>query len=154
VLEHIDDPIEFLISIHKYLKPEGFLVVEVPNIQDALISLYNIKEYSDFWFREPHVFYYSPKTLSLVLEKCGFVGETKTIQNFNLMNHINWIRNKKPQETNVEMSKPILVNSDSTDPAIKEEFNQWFLDVDEKYKKLLNKHELGENVLFIGKRRN
>lgn len=154
VLEHIDDPIKFLETTHKYLKPEGFLVVEVPNVQDALISLYHIKEYSDFWFREPHVFYYSPKTLSMMLEKCGFVGETKTTQNFNLINHINWILNRKPQDTNVEMSKPILVNSDSTDPAIKEEFNQWFQDVDERYKKLLNKHDLGENVLFIGKRRN
>lgn len=42
VLEHIDDPIKFLKTIHKYLKPEGSLVVEVPNIQDALISLYII----------------------------------------------------------------------------------------------------------------
>lgn len=152
VLEHIDDPIKLLTTIHKYLKPEGFLCVEVPNVQDALISLYQIKEYCDFWFREPHVFYYSPRTLSMMLEKCGFIGKTKTAQNFNLINHINWILNRKPQKTNVEMSEPILVKSDSTDPAIKEEFNQWFWEVNEKYKKLLNKHELGENVLFIGKK--
>ena len=151
VLEHVDDPIKFLKIIHRYLKPEGFLIVEVPNIQDALISLYQIKEYDDFWFREPHVFYYSPKTLSMMLEKCGFVGETKTIQNFNLINHINWVLNRKPQDTNIEMSKPTLVNSDFIDPVIKEEFNQWFLDVDKKYKELLNKYKLGESVLFIGK---
>ncbi len=153
VLEHMDSPMQFLETIHKYLKPEGFLVIEIPNVQDALLSLYHIKEYSDFWFREPHVFYYSPRTLSMMLEKCGFVGETKTTQNFNLKNHINWILNRKPQGTNVEMSKPVLVDSDSANPAMKEEFNQWFQEVNEEYKKLLNKHQLGENILFIGKKK-
>ena len=60
--------------------------------------------------------------------------------------------NRKPQKTNIEMSKPTLVNYDSVNQAIKKKFNQWFQKVDENYEKLLNKRQLGEDVLFIGKK--
>jgi cyclopropane fatty-acyl-phospholipid synthase-like methyltransferase len=149
VLEHMAEPASFLKTIGRYLKHDGYLIVEVPNVQDALMSLYDIEEYRDFWFREPHIFYYSPNTLSAMLEKCGFSGRTSTTQNFNLANHFHWMLNRKPQLNNAEMSRPVLVNSDSTAPEIKKEFNQWFQKLDQEYKRLLNKHQIGENVFCI-----
>jgi len=153
VLEHINDPIEFLTTIYKYLKPDGFICIEVPNIQDALISVYNIKSYSDFWFREPHVFYFSPKTLSMILERSGFSGSTKTVQAYNFINHVNWILTGEPQKSaNKSMSMPRLIDSGSVNPAIRTEFNSWIQRVDKEYKQLLIKHNLGENIVFIGKK--
>lgn len=153
VLEHIDDPIKFLTTIYKYLKPGGFLCIEVPNIQDALISVYNIKSYSDFWFREPHVFYFSPKTLSMMLKRSGFSGSTKTVQAYNFINHVNWILTGEPQESaNKGMSMPRLIDSESVNPAIRAEFNSWIQRVDKEYKQLLIKHNLAENIVFIGKK--
>lgn len=153
VLEHIDDPIKVLSILYKYLKPEGYIYIEVPNIQDALISLYHIKSYADFWFREPHIFYYSPKTLSMVLERSGFSGNTKTIQNYNFINQINWILTGRPQKSaDIGMSIPRLINSDSVDKTIKEKFNRWIKRVDEEYKQLLNRYDLGDSILFIGKK--
>ena len=155
VLEHIDDPIGFLTTIYNYMKPDGFLYIEVPNIRDALIFVYNIESYADFWFREPHVFYFSPETLSMVLERSGFSGATKTVQGYNFINHINWILTGNPQESvDNGMSKPMLINSESVNPIIRTEFNNWIQEVDKEYKQLLNKHNLGENIIFIGKKAN
>lgn len=152
-LEHIEDPIKFLTKIHKYLKPEGFLCIEVPNIQDALISVFNIESYSDFYFKEPHLFYYSPKTLSLVLGKSGFRGKIKTIQRYNFINQMNWILTGKPQKSaEMGMAKPKLVTSDSVKKGIKDNFNKWIQKIDEDYKQLLGKYNLGESILFIGKK--
>lgn len=151
--EHIEDPIGFLKTIYDYLKPDGFLCIEVPNIQDALISLYNIKEYCDFWFREPHIFYYSPETLSKVLNKAGFQGELKTIQRYNFINHINWILTGKPQKhMDIGMSTPTLVKDSSLEKEIVSALNQWVIRIDMEYKSLINKYELGDSILFIGKK--
>lgn len=154
VLEHIDDPVGFLTTVYKYLKPDGVLCVEVPNIQDTLISVYNNEPYADFWFREPHIFYFSPKTLSTILEHSGFSGTIKTVQTYNFLNHLNWILTGKPQnDADTGISQPRLVNDVNTvNPAIKKEFNIWIQKVDEEYKRLLNKHDLGESILFIGKK--
>ena len=152
-LEHMDDPLSFLKSIYPYLAPDGVLVIEVPNVEDALLSLYQIQEYQDFWYREPHVFNYSKKALEMTLKKTGFEGTIKTTQSFNLINHMNWILNHKPQASNSQMSKPVLVESENVDKKMRDEFNQWFKKVDDEYKAMLNKYSLGENLLFIGRRR-
>jgi 2-polyprenyl-3-methyl-5-hydroxy-6-metoxy-1,4-benzoquinol methylase len=153
VLEHVEDPIQFLTTLRKYLKPDGYLYLEVPNINDALISIYNIESYCDFSYREPHIFYYSPKTLSMVLERSGFLGDFSTIQRYNFTNQMNWILADKPQKSaDIGMSKPILVASDLVDKRIKTEFNQWIQTIDKEYKQLLNKHDLGETIIFIGKK--
>ena len=150
VLEHVDDPIQFLKGIHKLLKPGGTICIEVPNIQDVLLSVYEIEKYADFWFREPHVFNYSPKTLTMILEKTGFAGETKTIQSYNVINHMNWILKGTPQKSiDIGISKPVLAQSNS---IIADELNNWVEKIDREYKDILNKHELGESILFIGKK--
>ena len=150
VLEHVDDPIRFLKKIHRLLKPGGTICIEVPNIQDVLLSVYEIEQYSDFWFREPHVFNYSPKTLTMTLEKTGFAGETKTIQSYNVINHMNWILKGTPQKSmDIGMSKPVLVKSEGT---VADELNSWIEKFDRGYKDILNKHELGDSILFIGQK--
>jgi len=152
-LEHIEDPINLLKIVSKYLKDDGKLVIEVPNIQDSLLSIYNIEEYSDFWFREPHTFYFSLKTLKKVTEKAGFVGNIKTFQEYNILNQMNWILKKEPQKSvDMGMSIPQLIESNSVNKSIKDEFNKWIIKINKEYCELLNKHELGENLLFIGRK--
>ncbi|MBL7074374.1 class I SAM-dependent methyltransferase [candidate division KSB1 bacterium] len=154
VLEHIEDPLNFLATVMKYLKPDGYLCIEVPNIRDPLISIYNIQSYTDFWFREPHIFYYSEETLSMTLERAGFIGNTKTIQNYSFLNHMNWICKNEPQKDfRMGMSKPKLVTSESADETISNELNVWIEKVDEEYKEILTKHGFGENILYIGQKR-
>jgi len=153
VLEHLNDPIKFLKTISKYLKDSGYIYIKVPNIQDSLLSVYHVKAYSDFWFREPHIYYFSSKTLLKVVGEAGFTGDIKTVQEYNFINQLNWILTGKPQRSaDIGMSEPVLVTSDSA-PPIKKDFNEWMQKVNKEYIKLLNKHDIGESILFIGKKR-
>ncbi|MFX1383815.1 MAG: class I SAM-dependent methyltransferase [Promethearchaeota archaeon] len=153
VLEHLQDPIEFVKIYRDYLKDDGYIFVEVPNVRDILLSGYNVQSYHDFWYREPHLFNFSPKTLKICLEKAGFKGEIKGAQRYNFLNHLNWIFLKKPQKNaEIGMSKPVLITNSSINENIKKEINDWFVKVDEDYKNLLVKLKLSDSIIFIGKK--
>ncbi|MFX1383484.1 MAG: class I SAM-dependent methyltransferase [Promethearchaeota archaeon] len=151
VLEHIDDPIKFLNTYKKYLKKDGYICIEVPNIDDILISAYKVEPYIDFWFREPHLFNFSQKSLAMLLEKVGFKGKIEGIHFYNFLNHLNWIFTGKPQKS-VDMgrSKPVLIKNSSINENLKNEINQWFENVNKDYMKLLEKHFISESMYFIG----
>lgn len=153
VLEHLEDPIQFLLTTRKYIKTGGYIYIEVDNVDDSLLSVYGIKEYADFWYREPHLFYFSPKTLRAAAKKGGFIGETKTMQQYNFLNQLNWILTGKPQSSATQgMSTPVLVNSNDVSDKIKKNFNDWIAKIDSEYKKILNKYKLGDVTIFIGRK--
>ena len=76
VFEHISNPQNLLNQIKKCLNENGIIYIEVPNINDALYSIYNLESYVEFNFRLPHVYYYSDITLEKMLSSCDFKGET------------------------------------------------------------------------------
>ncbi len=96
VLEHILEPVEFLKRLSQLLLPEGKLVVEVPNIDDVLVSVYRVSAYLGFYHQKAHLSYFSKSTLALALEKAGFSGEIVGIQRYDLSNHITWMLKGKP----------------------------------------------------------
>jgi len=61
VLEHVADPISFLKNLHQFLDQDGILFVDVPN-QDHLFKK-NVF---------PHLLFFSPESLKIVLENSGF----------------------------------------------------------------------------------
>jgi 2-polyprenyl-3-methyl-5-hydroxy-6-metoxy-1,4-benzoquinol methylase len=65
VLEHLENPVRDLSYLGGFLKPGGKLVIEVPNI------LYPDMAFSHKW-HPGHLFSFTDKTLSLLLEKSGF----------------------------------------------------------------------------------
>ncbi len=150
VFEHITNPLEFLSSLLPYLKPDGSICMEVPNVEEALLSVYDSKPFADFSFREPHVFYYSPKTLPLMARKAGFAGTTRTIQRINFLNHVHWVMTGQPQKgPNVHMAPSQLVTT--SEPGVKADLNEWIRKADREYGEILNRYSVGESVLFIGK---
>jgi len=96
VLEHLSDPISSLKSIREKLKPGGKLIIEVPNVEDALVSTYKIKSYLDFYWQPAHNFYFSKRTLSMVLDRAGYVYKVFPLQRYDLSNHIYWMLFGKP----------------------------------------------------------
>ena len=64
VLEHVPEPVTFLQKLHEHLQPNGHLLIEVPNIEQADASPHNI------YFRA-HLLYFSVATL-LSLASPGF----------------------------------------------------------------------------------
>ena len=65
VLEHLENPVRDLSSLAGFLKPDGKLVIEVPNI------LYPDMSFSHKW-HPGHLFSFTDQTLSMLLEKSGF----------------------------------------------------------------------------------
>ena len=151
VLEHIDNPMEFLSGVAKNLKSGGYLYLELPNIDDALLSIYHSQEYADFYYREPHVSYFSQKTLRFLLKRAGFKGKISTVQDYNFLNHLHWLFTGKPQDNfTLGVGDPILVKNNKK--GVAKDLNDFIKRADSTYKKILIKHELGENLAFLGQK--
>jgi SAM-dependent methyltransferase len=97
VLEHIVEPGPFLSRCASLLAPGGRLVVEVPSLDDPLLSLYKVPAYADYCFQKQHPYYYSKASLERLLRSHGFAIETMVAhQRYGLENHLNWLRHGTP----------------------------------------------------------
>lgn len=97
VLEHLADPLGFCAKIERVTRPGGRLLFVVPNLDDALYSLYRIPAFIDFYFTPAHQFYYSRKTLTAMLERAGLEAiEIRPVQRYDLSNHIHWMLEGRP----------------------------------------------------------
>lgn len=65
VLEHVDDPTLVLKKLHGWLKNDGILAIEVPNVEATCQSPKST-------FHAAHLFNFNQATLSLLAEKSGF----------------------------------------------------------------------------------
>lgn len=151
VLEHTPDPIRFMSELRPYLKDRGLVYVEVPNLNDALLSLFKSEAYADFWFREAHLFNFSPQTLRLVLAKAGFQGEITGFQMHSFINNINWLLTGTPQESFALASRParFVPEADpSTQSAV--ELNAWVARLDDEYAEILGRNLLTDCIAFLG----
>ncbi len=79
VLEHTIDPLGNLIVAKRALKPDGVLIVAIPNVRNyiykilyMLIKLKREKLFSPS-DREIHLYHFSANTLKRMIEKAGFV---------------------------------------------------------------------------------
>lgn len=152
VVEHVPNPINFIKNLARQVKPGGYLYLELPNLDDALISCYKSAGYAQFYFREPHVSYFTKKTLAAAVKAAGLSGEIKTVQRYNFTNHVNWILTDKPQTNfNLGNAEPKLVSDESVAGDIRNDLNAFIKRVDSEYKALLQKHGVGECLTFLAK---
>ncbi len=92
VLEHLGDPVTYLANLKRILMPGGLLFIEIPNVEDSLLSLYDVPAFVEFYYTPAHQFYYSKDTLATVLQKAGFTSfEIKPEQRYDLSNHMHWM---------------------------------------------------------------
>lgn len=69
-LEHMPDIRSFLAEVNRVLKSDGLLAITVPNQAGLLCKLLG-KSWFDYK-RLQHLYFFTPKTLKMVLEKTGF----------------------------------------------------------------------------------
>ena len=92
VLEHIADPIKLLNKLKDFLAPGGEIIIEVPNSDDALISLYKNKAYQEFIYWNAHVFYFNSHSFKFLASKLNLeVNYELQIQRYPFENHLYWL---------------------------------------------------------------
>jgi len=69
VFEHVYDPRQMLLNIHKILRPKGIVFIEVPNIDCICFKI--IGKWHRH-FAKHHFTFFTPKTLRSLLNLCGF----------------------------------------------------------------------------------
>lgn len=83
VLEHLRNPNQAIKKIGKWLKPKGYLVLELPNIESYLA-----KKMKANWpiLGSEHLSFFSPKTIRIFLEKNSFVVKKISVRQFDEWN--------------------------------------------------------------------
>lgn len=66
VLEHVHEPLAALLKLRSLLRPDGSLLIEVPNVYQP----YGLLE--ENFFQNVHLVSYSPNTLPALLRRAGF----------------------------------------------------------------------------------
>ena len=98
VFEHLSDPRKWLDNFSKYLIHGGYLIIEVPHADDALLSLYENDKFADFTYWSAHLFLYTVGSLSMLIEECGkySIESAGQIQRYTLANHLMWLAKGVP----------------------------------------------------------
>ena len=100
VMEHVVDPVAFLQDLRHSTKNGGTIFFEVPNLQDPLLTVWNIEPYQKFYYHSAHLHYFTDDSLKKTAIDAGFMPEQIEIrftQDYNLLNHLHWIMNRGPQ---------------------------------------------------------
>lgn len=97
VLEHIENPISLLQKISEHLTPDGQIIVEVPNAEDALLSLYQCEAFANFTYWKCHIYLYTVETLRMLVKRARLqIRFIRQIQRYPLSNHLYWLSKGKP----------------------------------------------------------
>lgn len=153
-LEHVDDPEQFIRELSEYLAPGGVLAIEVPNLYDVLVYVYNLPHHQKFFYHAAHLWYFTQKSMEKLMAKVGITGTTHHIQDYNIMNHIHWVLRDEPQTTGVPgLSLPSLPIRDTIAKTTNKKMQDFISRVDSEYKKLLADQHISSNILFIGKKK-
>ncbi len=96
VIEHLPNPNKILQQFSEKLEDNGKIIIEVPNANDVLLTLYKNEAFSNFTYWSCHLYLYTQHTLGLLAKQSGLkVDFIKHIQRYPLSNHLYWLSNSK-----------------------------------------------------------
>ena len=97
VVEHLHNPKRVLKELSKLLNEEGEIIIEVPNSDDVLLTLYENNGFQNFSYWSHHLFLFNEKTMTELVKQAGLkLNWIKHIQRYPLSNHLYWMAKGKP----------------------------------------------------------
>lgn len=97
VVEHLPDPRAMLRLLGERLASNGRLVVEVPNSDDALLTLYKSSAFQHFTYWSQHLYLFNERTLRQLAEQARLrVVAVQQYQRYPLSNHLHWLSHRRP----------------------------------------------------------
>ena len=151
ILEHVKDPIAWLRKAKERLVGGGWLYLEVPNVDNVLLAMYDIPNFKNFFYRDAHLTYWSMNNLGAALNQLGFEARIQLKQDYSLFNHIWWMIQGEPMPTAQVAQEPLL-------PLHKEHpasglVNRFFARWDREYRVLLDTMKACDVLIGIGRKR-
>lgn len=97
VIEHLPDPIKTLKCLGKKLNKNGKIIIEVPNSEDALLTLYDCEDFQNFTYWSQHLYLFSMPTLLKLIDLAGFKPIfIDHVQRYPISNHLYWLSQGLP----------------------------------------------------------
>jgi len=129
VFEHLNDPVNILIELKKYLKSDGIIIIEVPHARDLLLETFNLESFKDFIFWSEHLILHTRESLKSFGRSSGLqVKKIEGFQRYPVSNHFNWLLNGQPSGHDIykhlnnkvfsEQYESLLDSIDQTDTLI------------------------------------
>jgi len=84
-LEHVGNPKRLLLAVRRVMKDKGLLVIEVPNAA-SFEAHYQGKKWEG-WALPVHFFHFSPQSLRMLLERCGFLMLKMEFSTSSILSH-------------------------------------------------------------------
>lgn len=135
VLEHVKEPVKFIESVSGLLKDrDSRIVMEVPNVNEALITLYKSPAYDEFVWQRAHCSYFSVEALKDIFSRLKMEAEFIPVQRYDLSNHVYWLTDGKPGGTG-------------------KHDNIFSKGLNEEYKKCLKDRWICDTILAIARKR-
>ena len=97
VLEHIENPIEFLMKVKKQLKTGGKIYIEVPNVDDIMVKTFENDAFKNFYYKKAHIYNFNEQGLKYIFDHSGYSSEICFIQRYDLSNHFYWLAKGLPK---------------------------------------------------------
>lgn len=97
VVEHLMDPRGMLQALAARLAKGGRLVVEVPNSEDALLTLFDNGPFQNFTYWSQHLYLFNPTTLGQLAAQAELkMVALQQYQRYPLSNHLYWLSQGLP----------------------------------------------------------
>lgn len=149
-MQHTDDPVSFVESLVRHVAPHGIVYIEVPNLNDALLSIYENADYRRFYFRDSHLLYFTVHSLATIAHQAGLEGSVHFLQHYNTLNHLRWVLCGAPSHlgSNSGVVAPVVARRRS---LAADAVNQWLQESDAVYRDLLGRYGATDAIAFIGR---
>jgi len=96
VIEHLQHPKQILGRLSQLLTENGEMIIEVPNSNDVLLTLYENDSFQNFTYWSQHLFLFNKKTMTELIKQVGLkLNWIKHIQRYPLSNHLYWLAKGK-----------------------------------------------------------
>ena len=151
VVEHVPAPAAWLKLVRSRLIGGGWVYLETPNSDEALVSIYGSSEYRDRWFRKAHLGYFNMHNLGIAINVAGFNGLIRGRQRYGLGNHIWWQFRGEPMPDPVRAQGTYLPVPKGHPAA--NVLNRFFFRIDQEYRNTLDTLKAWDTLIATGRNR-
>ena len=98
LFEHMRNPKNFIEWMLANLKDGGRFILEMPNIDNPLLTIFRNEKFNQFYWYPYHLFFYNKKTIHGLFYNLNV--KIKAVQEYGLVNHLRWLFLGRPTNGN------------------------------------------------------